>query len=279
MLLLLSESEPAADFGSLLLLALIQGLTEFLPISSSGHLVLVQDVMGMKSAALALDVALHLGTLLAILVIFRRDILELWHGLGRRQWREPALLLVAIIPVGLVGFFLRDALAEGFHTPRLVAKCLLATSILLLAGEWGRRRHLHSDRTLTTDVKLWQAVAIGLAQCFAVLPGISRSGTTVAVALIVGVEAKAAIRFSMLISIPTVLGAALLELPHLYEGGESAASSHSGAALMWAVLFAGFVGWGALRMLIAFLGRGAFVWFAVYCAALGSGYLMFGSGS
>ncbi|MCZ6596971.1 MAG: undecaprenyl-diphosphate phosphatase [Planctomycetota bacterium] len=257
------------DFAALSLLALIQGLTEFLPISSSGHLVLTREAIGLDRPALVLDVALHLGTLLAVLVVYRRDIAGLVADLRAGRPREILLLVLGTLPAAAVGLGLRDLVAETFHDGRIAALGLLGTGALLVVGEAARRRRAAKGGR---EVGWGIALGMGLAQAVAILPGISRSGATIAVGMLCGLEPARAARFSFLLSIPAILGAALVELPG--AGGEGLGGGGV-ASLVWAALFAGFVGWGALRMLLAFLGRGAFGWFAVYCVALGGGYLLF----
>ncbi len=267
------QGSTSEDFAVLSLLALIQGLTEFLPISSSGHLVLTQEALPIEHAPLAVDVALHLGTLLAVFVVYRKAILEIARNALRGEVREPLLLALATLPVGVVGVAFGDELEAAFSEPRLAAACLLATALMLVVGEWGRRRRAREGADRELDVAA--ALAIGFAQALAVLPGVSRSGTTIAMGLLLGLSPERAARTSFLLSIPAILGAAVLALPDL--AGDGGGPENGFPALLWAVLFAAFVGWGALRILLAFLARGAFLWFAVYCAALGGGYLIFSS--
>ena len=270
-------ADPSFEFSGLTLLALLQGLTEFLPISSSGHLVLAQSAMGVNHPALALDVALHVGTLLAVIIVYRRDLLELVVGLAAGRLAEPALLVLGTLPAAVIGLAFKENLQAAFHEPTIAASGLFLTAIVLLAGEWARRRaptrhasketgDAHEPRPMT-----WKhALIIGLFQAAAILPGVSRSGSTIAAGLLCGLPAERAARFSFLLSIPAILGAAVLNLPDALDEGLGGSVIH----VVWAMLLAGFVGWGALRMLLAFLGRGAFAWFAAYCVALGSGALL-----
>lgn len=274
--LLLVALLPA--FAALTLLALLQGLTEFLPISSSGHLVLAQQAMGLEEPAIVVDVALHVGTLAAVLVVYRRDVGALVRGLFAGEWREPWWIVLGTLPAVAVALFWRGAIEEAFGSVRVAAWGLVATSLLLGLGERARRR-----RAAAEPARLgWRvALAMGVAQAAAICPGVSRSGSTIAVGLLLGLAPAAAARFSFLLAIPAILGAAVLQLPGAFgalgPGTEGPGGFQAGAELLWAVAFAGFVGWGALRMLLAFLGRGAFAWFALYCAALGAGVLAFGS--
>ena len=260
---------------SLGLLAILQGLTEFLPVSSSGHLVLTQAALGTTGPALRLDVALHLGTLGAVLVGYRRDLAQIARDVLGGRLRELGLLFV--------GLFLRDFVHGLFESVRATAIGLCATSVILLLGERARRRGVARERALDApdapaapgaDVGVLDALLIGSAQSCAILPGISRSGSTIACGLARGLAPQAAARFSFLLAIPAILGAAVLELPDAF-GADAEAGGMGPAALAVGALIAGVVGYAALRALLAFLGRGAFAWFAAYCAALGVSVLVF----
>ncbi len=268
-MLALGQEETLSEFAALSLLALIQGLTEFLPVSSSGHLVLTQSAIQLDEPALLIDVALHVGTLLAVLVVYRKDLARVALDAFAGKPREVLLLAVGTLPAVAVALLFGDRVDALFHRPRLAATGLLATAAILLVGEVARRRARTREERPVTWVA---AVLIGCAQAVAILPGISRSGTTIAFAMLLGLAPKEAARFSFLLAIPAILGAAVLKLPELKGSG---LGDDGLGALLWATLFAGFVGWGALRMLLAFLGRGAFAWFALYCVALGGGFLAF----
>ncbi len=258
--------------GRYSLLAVVQGLTEFLPVSSSGHLVLTQAALGVETAPLAVDIALHVGTLLAVVLVYRLALVSLVQDVFRGKVKEALLLGLATFPIGVIGVMFGDQIEHAFGSPRLAAVALLGTAAILTFGEWGRRRG--ASRASSTDeeeaLTVRTALLIGAAQCVALLPGISRSGTTIAAGMLLGLSPAYAARVSFLISIPAIAGAAILRLPKLE--GELGDSS---GALAWAMLVAGVVGWIALRFLLRFLNRGAFVWFAIYCGMLGGGYLAF----
>jgi undecaprenyl-diphosphatase len=259
-----AQETALPESAVLAILALVQGLTEFLPVSSKGHLVLAQAALGMREPAVGLDVALHLGTLAAVLIAYRRDVLELLSGLTRGGWREPLLLFAATLPAAAVGFGFRDALHDLFGSLRATAIGLCGTAAILTVGETVRRRGYGGSESVSTR----QALLVGLAQACAILPGISRSGTTIAAGLLVGLAPRAAARFSFLLAIPTILGAAVLELPGLFRGGDGGLGMGLGSILA-AIALAGLVGYAALRGLLAFLARGAFGWFAGYTLVLG----------
>lgn len=248
--------------SNLFVLALVQGLTEFLPLSSSAHLVFAQALLGFEGHALAVDVCLHVGTLAAVVLVFRRDLARMLRELASGAPREVLLLVLATLPAAIVGFFFRDAIAHVFERPVFAAAGLLVTALLLSLGEWGRRRPTEQLERISTGT----ALAIGCVQALAICPGISRSGSTIAVALLLGLRPERAARFSFLLSIPAVLGAVVLNLHDL----DTAELAGGAAGLLLATLVAAVVGWVALRWLLAFVSRGAFAWFALYCACLGT---------
>jgi len=193
------------------LLGLVQGLGEFLPISSSAHLVLVPWLFGWRDPGLAFDVALHVGTLFAVVAYFWRDwLVLLHHGLTARGTREAVLfwyLVAATVPGALAGWLLEDYAETVFRTPLLVGTMLIVLGVVLyLADHLGRRlRQLG-------DITLGQALLIGVAQAFAIIPGVSRSGATITAARLLGIEREAATRFSFLLSTPIIFGAGVMQL-------------------------------------------------------------------
>jgi len=248
-----------------LILGLIQGLTEFLPVSSSGHLVLAQRLLGLREPVLTFDIALHLGTLVAVIIFFRRDIAGIVQGiLGRGPERTSytwllVLLILGSVPTAAVGLLFKDTFEAMFASVLAVGVSLLITGALLLAaGLAGRpRRDLEKMRS-------WHALLIGLAQGLAITPGISRSGSTISVALLLGLERELAVRFSFLLSIPAILGAVALQVLDL-PGGTGLAWT----PLVLGGLVAGVSGWLALKLLLGLVRQGRIHWFAYYCLALG----------
>jgi undecaprenyl-diphosphatase len=262
-------SPPAPSLGSLLVLAFVQGVTEFLPVSSDGHLVLAAAWLQTEGPRLAIEVALHIGTLAAVLLVYRRDLLEILRRLLRGDAREVGLLVLGSIPVAAVGLGLKSLFERLSESVLAAALGLLVTAVFLFVGERARRRNVRGsvERVLGWRDALW----IGCLQALAPLPGVSRSGTTIVTALVRGVPADQAARFSFLLSVPAVAGAVLLEVPHLVrEGG-------FGLDLVVAVLATFVIGVCALRFLLSYLGRGAFLWCALYCAGLGTVALLLGS--
>ncbi len=259
------------------LLGILQGLTEFLPVSSSGHLALAEAWLDVPGAGVAFAVLLHAGTLLAIALVFREGIFDLVRGalaipgqLGRspnrwtREARFVALVAVATVPGGIVGLLLEDRIEAAFASPAVVGLLLLVTGGFLFAS----RR----VRPGAADIGWLSALLIGCAQAFAILPGISRSGATITAAIFLGIARPKAAEFSFLAAIPLILGSLVLQLPELSE-----ASREAGAFPLVAGFVASFlVGWASLLWLVRLVRRGGLHWFAPYCWVVGLAAL-FGS--
>ncbi len=191
-------------------LGLVQGLTEFLPVSSSGHLVIAQQLLHVSEPGVFLEVTLHVGTLLSVLIVYRRKLASLVIGLIRRDpdaLRYIALLVLASVPAAIVGFTLQDTIEAAFKAPVITGIMLIVTGGIL----WSTR-YVEKERPAARSVPGWGlAFAIGVAQSFAILPGISRSGSTIATGLWGGLRGAAAAEFSFLMSVPAIAGAALLQ--------------------------------------------------------------------
>ena len=250
------------------LLGLIQGLTEFLPVSSSGHLEIGKALLGVDEGGLAFSVVVHGATALSTIVVFRRDILEVVQGLfrsgeeGQAARKFAGLILVSMVPVGVVGLMFKDAIEARLDGHLgAVGAALMLTAVLLW---WAQRRGREG-----VPVGWFQASVIGVAQAVAVLPGISRSGATISAALLLGVDRAEAARFSFLMVLPPILGATALEVKDLTEGAAEAASAVSSTALLIGALAAFISGWWACRFMISLVKRNGFTGFAVYCAVAG----------
>ncbi|MDP2360202.1 MAG: undecaprenyl-diphosphate phosphatase [bacterium] len=268
-----------------MLLGILQGLTEFLPISSSGHLVLGEHFLGMAphgSQGLLLEVVLHLGTLLAVVVAYRQDLLRLaaslWPGTARRmeedqRRRHHRLLLamvVATLPAALVGLTMKGPIEQVFGNPRLVALLLMGTAAILFVGD-----RLRQGNRLAEQLGLPRALGVGAVQALAILPGISRSGSTIVAGLLCGLRPVEAARFSFLISVPAVSGAALLEARDLWTG--EAVLSTSPAALGAGFICSAVVGYLALQWLLIAVRHRSLTYFACYCFVVGLAALLLGS--
>ncbi|MYA68533.1 undecaprenyl-diphosphate phosphatase [Candidatus Poribacteria bacterium] len=267
-------------FLEAILLGILQGLTEFLPISSSGHLVLAQTFLGLKEPLVFFDVMLHVGTLAAVLVVYREAIGKLAIGglstLGNPQfWRKPRttfntstelkfiwLILLGSIPTGIIAVLFKTELESFFDEVRLVSIMLILTGVILQLPRL-RKQGVGSSNASTGSLKTWHAPLIGIAQGCAITPGISRSGTTISVALFLGIPAKTAAEYSFLLSIPAILGAVALKIRDV---GDTTIPLYIVGAGMLAAFIVGYI---ALRLLLVVLNRGKFSLFSYYCIALG----------
>ena len=261
-------------------LGILQGLTEFLPISSSGHLVLAQTFLGLKEPLVFFDVMLHVGTLAAVLVVYREAIGKLVIGgvstLADTQfWRKPSagfnastelkfiwLILLGSIPTGVIAVLFKTELESFFDEVRLVSIMLILTGVILQLPRLRREGIENSDASME-KLKTWHAPLIGIAQGCAITPGISRSGTTISLALFLGIPAKTAAEYSFLLSIPAILGAVALKIRDV---GDTTIPLYIVGAGMLAAFIVGYI---ALRLLLVVLNRGKFSLFSYYCIALG----------
>jgi undecaprenyl-diphosphatase len=272
------------------LLGVLQGVTEFLPISSSGHLVAAQALLSVRSPGIILEVSLHFGTLVAILIVFRREVWEIIRDTCHGCWlvakgnghstaveTNPRLplgvaIVVGTVPAGVTGLLVRDAIEGLFHSDvRLTGIFLLITGILLLASRCapdGKIRRVGPARGLL----------VGIAQACALLPGISRSGSTIVVGYYLGIERSAAARFSFLLAIPALAGAMVLETARLVQraGAGSVAIDNPGA-LVVGTGTAALVGWLCLVVLLRVVKGGKLHWFAAYCIPAGLGLILYGT--
>ena len=257
--------------GQALLLGILQGATEFLPVSSSGHLVIVPALLGWPDPGLSLDTVLHLGTLVAIVAYFRRDLVQLlaaaWHSLRARSLAEPEArvawgIVIGTVPAAVIGFLLEDTFERLFGMPRVAAGFLLVTAALLLISEFLARRERALDSLSWRDVLL-----IGLAQTLAIAPGLSRSGSTIAAGLLLGYRRDDATRFSFLLAVPIILGGGLYQLLKITHTGFG---STSFTAMLCGFAAAAVTGYLAISGLLALVRRHSLWPFAAYCALLGT---------
>jgi undecaprenyl-diphosphatase len=254
-----------------LILGIVQGATEFLPVSSSGHLVLLPAALGWDSPPLVFDATVHLATLLAVVAVFWRDLLKLlaawWQGLRRGQpfrTTESRLawwLILGTVPGILAGLSLDKTFESLFAKPQAVGVFLLLTALLLVLAElYGRRR-----RGLT-EVTWLDSLLIGIGQAAAIAPGLSRSGTTISVGMFRGLNREASARFSFLLSVPIIAGAGLVQLvKQAGNGGFSTEVSY----LLVGFLAAAICGYAAIRVFLAYLRQKPLYPFAAYCVVIG----------
>jgi undecaprenyl-diphosphatase len=252
------------------LLGVVQGLTEFLPISSSGHLVLVERLLGLNTPGVLFEACLHLGTLAAILVLFRSDLAALLRALTLRgtieRRKEIGLLVLGTVPIVVVGLLLRGEVDALFSSLRVVAAGLLVSGCLLLIAD--RRRGSARGEPRVVD-----ALLIGVAQAAAIVPGVSRSGATIGSGILAGISPARAARFSFLLAIPAIAGAGALSL---WDGLRAGEASHDGLWIALGSLVAFVVGMAAIRILLAAVAKGRLWIFAAYCLALGVAVLLWG---
>jgi len=252
-----------------LILGLIQGLTEFLPVSSSGHLVLAQYFFGVEEGGVAMDVVLHLGTLAAVVIFFFRDIVRLFRAVPylfskkggeeiQGDKRIVWMLIVASVPTAILGFLFEDFLTSLFATPVAVPFTLLITAGLML---WANR--LLSGRKVLSQMKPQHALWVGVFQGLAIMPGISRSGSTIFASLIQGFDREEAARFSFLLSIPAILGATLLKFDEI-----AGLTSRYALPLLIGFLAAAVSGYIAIQFLLSLIKRRKLYVFSIYCASI-----------
>ncbi|MFQ5754166.1 MAG: undecaprenyl-diphosphate phosphatase, partial [bacterium] len=249
-------------------LGLLQGLTEFLPVSSSGHLVLMQHFMGIKEPQLFFDIMVHVGTLGAICLVYFRAIGKITKGCVRslryrKFYRSPFLafsknaelrfawfIILGSIPAGLIGVLLKDTIESAFASPIIVACMLIVTGLLLQLSRVAEKKS--NPRQALNN---WDAIRMGIAQAIAIMPGISRSGSTISIGLATNVSPQTAAQYSFLLSVPAILGALVLDLKDVHEVALAPIS------IIVGTLTAFIVGYIALRGLLAILNRGRFVIF------------------
>lgn len=263
-------------FLHIVVLALVQGITEFLPISSSGHLILVPIVAGWPDQGLMIDVAVHVGTLGAVLLYFWRDVWMMLAGLGRvarGRWdpgaRLAVLVIAATLPVVVAGFILDHFYPQGLRSIEVIGwTTLLFGIVLYLADAFGLtvRRMEH--------MRFSDAAVIGVSQVLALIPGTSRSGITMTAARMLGFDRTDAARFSMLLSMPTILGAGTLKGWELYQSGDAQLTADAFAVAGLAMVSALV----AITLLMAWLRRATFTPFVVYRVVLGVLLLAFAYG-
>lgn len=251
-------------------LGIVQGLTEFIPISSSGHLLLISWVLGWSPPSLIFDVAVHWGTVISVLAVFWHDWLDLIQGgfraLKERKLSDPSArllfwVIVTAIPAMIIGFLFEDVFKRAFEAPLATSFFLLITAALLVSGDILARANDDLSGFDPPD-----SLIIGLAQAIAILPGISRSGATIAAGRWQGLSREAAARFSFLLATPTILGAALYKMTQTAVEGTLVAQI---PVLAGGLLTATVVGYVCIRWLMRYLREGALWPFAVYCALAG----------
>lgn len=265
-----------------MILGLVQGLTEFLPISSSGHLVLGKALLGIAEQGIVFEIFVHFGTLLAVLTAFRKDVWDLIvsffslfsksgfaGGISHKyesdkNFRLLLFIILGTIPAVIVGLLLEDYIDTAFSNSRFVGVTLIITALLLLLTLIPKKE--------TKDLSLKNTFIMGIAQAFAIFPGISRSGSTISIGIFQNVSGKDAARFSFLLAIPAILGATILKLPDLFEAG---INKDFLFALVIGTIVSYVSGYIAIETLLKIVQKGKLYLFAPYCIILGIIALVF----
>ena len=261
------------------LLGLVQGLTEFLPVSSSGHLMIARELLGLEipdsEAFLSFEIIVHAATVLATIVVFRRQIWDLLKGLVRFRMNDQTdyvlKICLSMVPVFVVGMFFKDEVTALFEGLRTVGFALLGTALLLVLSDFlsaGGDKLCKAQREgYRNGISWWQALLVGLAQSIAVIPGLSRSGSTIATGLLGGVRRSDMAQFSFLMVLVPILGEAFLDL---VGGGFSQSACVIGAPALLLGFAAAFLsGLCACKWMISIVRKASLKWFALYCAAIG----------
>ena len=257
-----------------MILGVVQGLTEYLPVSSSGHLTILSTFFGIDGADnLQFTVAVHVATVLSTLVILWKEIDWILKGLFKFEMNEETKyalnILVSMIPVGIVGLFFKDRVEEAFGSGLLiVGVMLIVTAVLLTFSYLAKPRQKE-------HLSLWDAFVIGVAQACAVLPGLSRSGSTIATGLMLGNKKEKLAQFSFLMVIPPILGEALLDILKAAKGEDVIADSIGTFPLAIGFLAAFLSGCFACKLMISIVKKGKLLYFGYYCAAVGVAVLVY----
>jgi undecaprenyl-diphosphatase len=249
-------------------LAVIQGIAEFLPVSSSGHLVLAKTFMGLETGGSPLlEIVLHAGTLVSILVFYftRLSSLVVDAFKGKVEaWKYASIIVLSCIPAMVLYALAGDALEEKFNAPVFAASMLCVTGLILLSV----KKLAHNDR----DVTWWRAIVIGVVQAFAMLPGISRSGSTISISRVLGICPKKAAEFSFLMSVPLLAGAVLMHIKEVFSG--EVAGDVGSLDMGVGFVVSAVVGYFSIKWLVKLLGEGKFWRFGIYCLVAGAGSLV-----
>ena len=262
-----------------IILGLVQGLTEFLPVSSSGHLVIGREILGVEeSGDLVFEVAVHAATVLSTIVVFRHQIWSLLKGFFRFRYNDETdyilKICVSMIPVFIIGVFFKSFVEGLFASLFVVGVALLMTALLLFLSDRAsnpRREQLPANN-YRNGISYWQALAVGIGQAFAVIPGLSRSGTTISVGLICGVRRDVMAQFSFLMVLVPILGEAFLQL----VGGEFTGSTLGVLPVLLGFVSAFLSGLFACKVMIAIVKKAKLTWFALYCAIVSLLIFIFG---
>ena len=262
------------DWIQALILGVVQGLTEYLPVSSSGHLTIISSFFGIDGADnLQFTVAVHVATVLSTLVILWKEIDWILKGLFKFEMNEETKyalnILVSMIPVGIVGLFFKDRVEEAFGSGLLIVGVMLIVTAVLLTFSYLAKPRVKEH------LSLWDAFVIGVAQACAVLPGLSRSGSTIATGLMLGNKKEKLAQFSFLMVIPPIIGEALLDILKAANGEDVIADSIGTFPLAVGFLAAFLSGCFACKWMISIVKKGKLIYFGYYCAVVGVAVLVY----
>jgi undecaprenyl-diphosphatase len=257
------------DIIKVIILGIVQGLTEFLPVSSSGHLVLAAEFLNFQEKGVAFEVIVHLGTLFSVLIAFRKDVIQMILAPFRilssqadktdayKYLRWDICIIAGTIPAALVGLLFKSQIEEFFSNAILVLVMLTVTGIILLLSKYAPQKN--------EEITIGRSILIGIAQAFAILPGISRSGSTIVTGLFLNLDRENAAKFSFLLAIPAILGASIIKMNDLL----TVETQHLPYSYMLIGLLAAFVsGYLAIFWLLRVVKQGKLEWFALYCFAV-----------
>lgn len=266
------------DWWQALLLGLVQGLTEFLPVSSSGHLMIFRELLGVDGEGfLDFTVTVHFATVLSTVVVFWGSIVSLFKGLFKFRYNDQTdyvfKLVVSMVPIAVVGFLFKDQVEALFGDSLLtVGCCLLGTAVLLLLSDiLTKRQYVQEVEKLNYrgGISYWQALLVGIAQSFAVAPGLSRSGCTIASGLILGVRREVMAQFSFLMVLVPILGEQMLDLLDVVQGEVVLSQGVGVVALLCGFVAAFASGLFACKAMVALVRKAQMKWFALYCFIVG----------
>lgn len=244
-----------------IILGIVQGFTEFLPVSSSGHLVLLQKIFRIEEGALTFDIALHLATLIAVLVVYRKKIFEM---IKNPFSKLPMYIIIGTIPVAVFGILLNDLIESFFETGATLGTGFIFTGLVLMYADNAREK----KRTIE-HMNVKDPLIIGTSQAVAMLPAVSRSGMTISAALALGIERKTAADFSFLLSIPAILGAVVVDLYKVVKTGAGELAAIGAAPFVFGMLFAGVAGFIAVKSMINLIQRQKLKYFSYYLWIIG----------
>lgn len=261
-----AADEQAMSWAQVIVLSIVQGLTEFLPVSSSGHLRIVSELFWGADAGASFTAVVQLGTEAAVLVFFAKDIWRIivgwFRGLADKHqrgldYRMGWMVIVGTIPVSLVGFFAKDLIRENLRNLWITAAVLVLFSFVFIAAErWGKKTRGSDELTMK------DAIIMGLCQCLALIPGVSRSGATISGGLFMNLDREVATRFSFLLAIPAVVASGLFSLPDAFD--PQAGQAASGAMLLVGSGICFVLGYLSIAWLLKFVSNNSFAWFAAY---------------